>query len=66
VVLDVVLVGGGNPVLNTRIVGSDLRNVRSMLFTPTRTGTYGIEVRAVDALGCTGSSAGQIRNVVVR
>jgi hypothetical protein len=65
-VLETTLIGGGVPAVDRTIIGTDLRSVRSLWFTPRRTGTYGIEVRAVDVAGCVGSTAGQVRNVVVR
>jgi hypothetical protein len=65
VVLEVDLMGDNLP-RPTRIIGSDLRLVRTVLFTPEKRGTFGVEARVVDAIGCTGSSATQVRNVVVR
>lgn len=57
--------GDGQPA-PTRIIGEDFRLVRQLGFTPTRVGTFGIEIRVLDAAGCWGTSAGQIRNIVVR
>ena len=71
VVLDVVLLAGGSsgaPVdgLGSRIVGTDLRDVRALAFRVPRVGSFGVQIRALDVRGCRGSSAGQVRNVVVR
>jgi len=65
VVLDLDLLGDGQA-SPTHVVGTDLRLVRQVAFTPTRVGTFGLVARVVDDAGCTASTVGQVRNVVVR
>lgn len=63
VVLVDVVVGG---LVATRITGGDFRDVRSLVFRVGRLGTFPVVVRALDAAGCLGSSAAQVRNVWIR
>jgi hypothetical protein len=62
--LEVDPLGDGLPAV-TVVQGDDLRPVLALAFAPAVRGTFSVQVRAIDAAGCTGAT-GLRRDVVVR